>query len=661
MHKLTFLEYDQIWKKNRLEIFKKIDAKAVITDFAIVLGGTFFESYKDEIPFSNEKKGYYWTKTGYRESSVWIISNVGLRKYLPTDWRSVGCRLVLKFSNIDSMISNKVNNRLDDGILEVEYGYYPRSAASKEIQNNLEDLFNRNLLHKTNFTFTVNRRTNDNPINPEECKVYEYNKKMYIRVQPDFYGSSIQTLSNGETYNDKDFVWVEVEPVKWLVDEKEKMMITKEIIFSGIPFNRKTNFKTRNFYFTDIKKFMDKYISKEIFEIDINKLKQKQFSNGDKDYTEEQKLINKILVSINELSFNEQAIYKQELDKILKEYETVEEQLSPVFEENLSFYFKDASIVSAKVKLLSGLDLLLFELTSKTGKLIKKINSSIKYINDLDYKEEVFTSVISFLKVLDKLDDKTKNIFKTRLLDILTSYLGKSKKMLDRKIELTTDNEINLELDLELEISKLYDELLVYVKKNLTVISELLNIKNIENEECDSLLRQKYLCIKEINVEGFLDKFNEMLDEYKQKLSKEENIKEVIESFYNKVDAIISIMKIILIKKNIKNIENYEEVVEVENNFHSFDISYYLGIQSFIEDMMNYIYKEQLDSLIDKDKHKILNALDKTILECNEIIESNRDAKEKFELIGMKVFNYQRFVNEVIDYSKSKAKYVVRT
>ena len=39
MDEVTLLSREQIFEDNKLDIFKKIDASATITDFAILLGG----------------------------------------------------------------------------------------------------------------------------------------------------------------------------------------------------------------------------------------------------------------------------------------------------------------------------------------------------------------------------------------------------------------------------------------------------------------------------------------------------------------------------------------------------------------------------------------------------------------------------------------------
>ena len=56
---------------------------------------------------------------------------------------------------------------------------------------------------------------------------------MRVEAKSSFKGGKYQ-LSNGESYRIGDNVWVEVQPVKWLVDERAKVMITDKLIFSGV-------------------------------------------------------------------------------------------------------------------------------------------------------------------------------------------------------------------------------------------------------------------------------------------------------------------------------------------------------------------------------------------------------------------------------------------
>lgn len=70
-------------------------------------------------------------------------------------------------------------------------------------------------------------------------------------------------LSDGRTIQDGDVYWINVEPIKWMIDERTNIALSKKLIFSGVQFNRRCNYKG-DFDRTDIKEFMDKYFSREI-------------------------------------------------------------------------------------------------------------------------------------------------------------------------------------------------------------------------------------------------------------------------------------------------------------------------------------------------------------------------------------------------------------
>lgn len=158
--------------------------------------------------------------------------------------------------------------RSEDGILEVEYGYYPQKAVSKDMQERLERAFKSRSLSRTGNSYTTDSRKYDEydeEFLPRQHQEYEYNGKRYVRVEANSdYGKNEFELSNGEKYQDGDYVWIEVSPVKWLVDEKSKMMITDKLIFAGVQFKHTRDYHTRDFDKTDIKIFMDTYLAKDL-------------------------------------------------------------------------------------------------------------------------------------------------------------------------------------------------------------------------------------------------------------------------------------------------------------------------------------------------------------------------------------------------------------
>ena len=199
-----------------------------------------------------------------------VVDDCGNSGWRDVANRTFGIRPALPFSSIGSIPTNgrRAGKRAGDGILEVEYGYYPQKAVSKDMQLKLEQAFKSGRLSRTGKGYTTDSKKYDDydeKFEPKRHEEYQYNGKRYVRVEAnsDFGGNEFQ-LSNGEKYRDGDNVWVEVSPVKWLVDEKARIMLTEKLIFAGVQFNATNDYHTRECDKTDIKIFMDKYLSKEL-------------------------------------------------------------------------------------------------------------------------------------------------------------------------------------------------------------------------------------------------------------------------------------------------------------------------------------------------------------------------------------------------------------
>ena len=279
MSDFTFLTEEQCFSYDKLDILKKRGTKVAITDFSILLGGYISDYHIDSDDSLEGRTGYYWTKSDDGDNGASVVDEYGDRDFFNVSIRSGGARPALPFSKVGSILTNGVSGkRAKDGILEVEYGYYPQKAVSKDMQLKLEQAFKSRRLSKTGKGYTTDsKKYNDynEKFKSKRHEEYEYNGKRYVRVEANsWFDESKFQLSNGETYENGDYVWVEVSPVKWLVDEKAKIMITEKLIFSGVQFNHERNYHTADFDKTDIKKFMDDYFSKDLVQsLDITKQK----------------------------------------------------------------------------------------------------------------------------------------------------------------------------------------------------------------------------------------------------------------------------------------------------------------------------------------------------------------------------------------------------
>jgi len=268
MSDFTFLTKEQIFGSNQIDVIKKRGTKVAISDFSILLGGYLWNSHLDSDSSLEGRTGYYWTKSDDGENHARVVDFNGNEDCDDVCKRNGGARPALPFSSIDSIPTNGEHpKRARDGILEVEYGFYPQKAVSKDLQEILEKAYENGGLLKTHNSYTTDSVAYDDRytvFKPQIHQEYEYNGKRYVRVQANTFTYNKFTLSNGELYYKRAIVWVEVSAVKWLVDEKSRIMITDKLIFSGVQFNRERNYQEKDFDKTDIKKFMDTYFSRDL-------------------------------------------------------------------------------------------------------------------------------------------------------------------------------------------------------------------------------------------------------------------------------------------------------------------------------------------------------------------------------------------------------------
>ena len=269
MSDFTFLTEEQCFGNDKLDILKKRGTQAAITDFSILLGAYVSDYHIDNDSSLKGRTGWYWTKSDDGDNDALVVYENGNRNWNNVYNRNGGARPALPFSSISSIPMNgESGKRARDGILEVEYGYYPQKAVAKDMQERLERAYKNRTISRTKNSYTTDSVAYDNydtSFQPQAHQEYEYNGKRYVRVNANsYYDGNYFTLSNGEKYKDGDSVWLEVSPVKWIVDEKSHTMITEKLIFAGVQFNKESNYHTEDFDKTDIKTFMDRYLSRDL-------------------------------------------------------------------------------------------------------------------------------------------------------------------------------------------------------------------------------------------------------------------------------------------------------------------------------------------------------------------------------------------------------------
>jgi len=272
MNDFTFLTKEQIEGKKifnipisrPISIIRKRGKQAQITDWAIVSGGNY----------SNEPTGVYgdyWVisdklKEGFIES----VSYDGAIKTNTQNSREIGTRLVLPISSISNIPTNgQKPKRAEDGLLEVEYGYQPDEAPVKDIQDTLEQAYLNGIISKLKGEYTTDKNyyyERQLPFEPKKLGIYEYNGERYVRTQMK---GRLSLLSNGQQYEQNDIVWIRVKPIKWIIDEKELIMVTESVVFAGVPFNAREKKQKNNFENSDLNIFLNTYYIREITQREV--------------------------------------------------------------------------------------------------------------------------------------------------------------------------------------------------------------------------------------------------------------------------------------------------------------------------------------------------------------------------------------------------------
>ena len=264
MNNFTFLTDEQIFGNNQLDIISRYGTKCAITDFSILLGGYVTSYYyTSEGNTRKDRTGWWWTKSSDGDNDAIVVSKSGDRSWFNVSKRSGGYRPALPYSSIQSISSNGLRGA--NGIKEIEYGEYPQTIVDENYSRELERAYNNRSLGTTGKNYTtdsVRYQDTDTSFRARTYTEYEYNGSKYIR----FVGDSNcdgEVLSDGRTIKIGQAYWVRVEPITWLVDERANIALSKKLIFSGLQFKNRRDYKG-DFDRTDIKQFMDNYFSKEI-------------------------------------------------------------------------------------------------------------------------------------------------------------------------------------------------------------------------------------------------------------------------------------------------------------------------------------------------------------------------------------------------------------
>ena len=257
MNDFTFITGEDVFGNDDqvLEIFKVAGTESPLTDYSIIIGAYY--DHESKLNY-----GSYWTKsTVSSDKNVIIVDEEGYSATYSISLRDIGARVVY---NLPENIEKELTKNLDtttEHIFQVKYGYYPQSALNGLEQEKLDNMLKQGKLQLTNNYYTADSKKEfeyDEIFAPITFKEYKLEHKRLIKAVAN------TGLYNGfkSKYKNGDSIWVNVEPVYWLLDTKKHQMISEKILFAGVQFADNSNFT--KFEETRIYQFLNTCFAREL-------------------------------------------------------------------------------------------------------------------------------------------------------------------------------------------------------------------------------------------------------------------------------------------------------------------------------------------------------------------------------------------------------------
>lgn len=265
--KITLLSSKDLFKKennliisnNLTNIFKNIGIRSAASDLALINGSfAIDEEYVDCNQRLNNRSVSYYLKDNYGSYNL-LITLEGTISWADNNIYNVGIRPVLEFEDFPIEIFERLFNF--NGSSYVYFGEYPQVVASN--QQLLKYLVGADKVYYTDREYRTKIEWYSNMLSYVGYKEFEYNGEKYIKANVDIEDFYKVTLSNGQKYKKKDTVILKVVPILWLVDIKNKRLISNNIITSGIRFTNQKR-TVEDFSNTEISNYLNTYLLEDM-------------------------------------------------------------------------------------------------------------------------------------------------------------------------------------------------------------------------------------------------------------------------------------------------------------------------------------------------------------------------------------------------------------
>ena len=530
----TMLSEEQI---RRMELFRRVGTKSAASAYVRDLRATIYPKNHVKHDLSENGRTVMWdliTKPEFNDRKT-VVSTTGAITSVNIG-NECSIRPIISYEGFDNINFNGTRNMY--GILEIDYGEYPQKRVRKQNVKVLEELYLQKKLLKTGKRYTI---TYIEPSGDENEIIHYYTKEQEKIIVEDYeeyeYG--------GKKYiRHKENMWYEVTPIKWYVDEKEKLIVCKNVIIQG-NFIKDMPKHNWNFEKTTLFKLLNKYFKKEIIP---QKAKIESFEKEGSAFQIE---VAKILEEIKKYSvtFQKKDLLNQKINRLLEEYNNKLESIGT--NQVISLENKE----KLKIELITKLSQILNQLKNyyKNNEVfynaIKNIEQMIELLklegkSTLPENEKDIPLVKEIKQIasicLPFLDNKEANNIKKEILTILSNEKNRLTEYL-QSFENLEEN-VLLKSTKPLEYSSLEEFELLLREKLHPVLQHL---KSKVDSRCIELEIRKKL--NEIIEDIYLGTKNEVISIYIEEINQtKEKINQLIEQVPNKEIYIQRLNKIIL-------------------------------------------------------------------------------------------------------------------
>jgi len=240
MNKWKSLTIDQVIGQKQLDIFKQYGLTSRVTDFYILLDGFVLTNFQLLDSYSLENRtGQWMLQTSCNDDNFNFIDHRGFKGYSSKLNRQKAPRSVLLCD--DSTYYSTFYQKSLGKIIEVSVCEYPQTVVNEVEEINLEKLYSNNKLNKTGKVYItdyprINIDSNAIFMSYEHIE-YEYNGCKYIRFKTLHSYCNGKVLSNGRRIYPNSVYWIKVEPVKFIVDLRNRVIIPKDLLLAGIQYD----------------------------------------------------------------------------------------------------------------------------------------------------------------------------------------------------------------------------------------------------------------------------------------------------------------------------------------------------------------------------------------------------------------------------------------